>query len=383
LGGKSSEAMRILVQSIYFPPRAGGIENHVFYLCRELVRRGHEVEVVTGKTERGSPLTETVEGIRVVRQPMLGRNVVGWTTLAVTSLPLFLERSRSADILHAHTFQSALGPRIAARLHDKPLVVTIHSSHFLRLVRKPLWRRGFGFLLRGADRVLTTSEELAEGCRRAHPAVRVRPIVNGVDTGLFQPTSPSLPRKGGEKILLTTRRLVEKNGVEYLIRSMPMILAEEENVTLYLIGDGPLRGRLEALARDLGVADQTVFLGTIPNAEIAGYLSSADAVVIPSLVEATSISALEAMACEVPVAASRTGGLPEIVTEDTGVLFEKANPADLACNVLGLLRNERAGDLGRAGRARVVTDWSVERMAATHEDIYRDVVEGKKRNAAD
>ena len=95
--------MKVVVQSIYFPPRAGGIENHVFYLCRELVRRGHEVEVVTGRTEPNSPLRETLEGIRVVRHRMLGRNVAGWLALALTSLPTFLARSRGADVLHAPT----------------------------------------------------------------------------------------------------------------------------------------------------------------------------------------------------------------------------------------------------------------------------------------
>jgi len=373
--------MRILVQSIYFPPRAGGIENHVFYLSRELVRRGHRVEVITGKTEADSPLRETIEGIDVVRQRTLGRNLLGWTTLALTSLPLFLERSRTADVLHAHTFQSVIGPRIAARLHDKPLVVTIHSSHFLRLVRKPGWRQGLGFLLRGADRVLTTSEELAEGCRRAHRGVNVRPIVNGIDTNLFAPRDPVLPRRGGEKLLVATRRLVEKNGVEFLIRAMPMILAEE-NVRLFLIGDGPLRRDLEALAGDLGVSERTVFLGTIPNARIPGFLASADVVVIPSLIEATSISALEAMACEVPVAASRTGGLPEIITEDTGVLFERGNPADLARTVVALLRNEERAEMGRRGRRRVVADWSVQRMAEIHEEVYREVMEEKARGRA-
>jgi len=370
--------MRILVQSIYFPPRAGGIENHVYYLCRELVRRGHEVEVITTRTEPGSPLTETMDGIRVVRMRMPGRNVAGWIWSALCALPPVLAGARRADVLHAHTFQSAIGPGLAARLHGRPLVVTIHSSHFLRLVKKPAWRPLLGWILRGADRVLTTSEELADGCRLAYPGVRVRPIVNGVDTDRFRPTAPARARAEGERVLLTTRRLVEKNGVEFLIRAMPALVAEEPGIRLVLIGDGPLRSRLEGLASELGVAERTEFLGTVPNAGIPGYLSSADVFVIPSLVEATSISALEAMACEVPVAASRTGGLPEIVTEETGVLFEPGDPADLARSVLGLLRREDARTLGRQGRARVVEGWSIRHMADLHEALYREIADERR-----
>ena len=111
-----------------------------------------------------------------------------------------------------------------------------------------------------------------------------------------------------------------------------------------------------------------------------GLLSSAELAVFPSLMEATSVAALESMACELPVAASRVGGLPEIVDEEVGTLFEPANPGSLAKAVVALLENPRRAELGEAARERVVQRWTNERLVDRHLAIYEDLV--ARRRAA-
>jgi glycosyltransferase involved in cell wall biosynthesis len=105
-----------------------------------------------------------------------------------------------------------------------------------------------------------------------------------------------------------------------------------------------------------------------------GLLSSADLAVFPSLMEATSVAALESMACELPVAASRVGGLPEIVDEDVGILVEPADPSSLARGVLRLLESPRLAALGKAARDRVVARWTNDRLVERHVAVYEDVV---------
>src|SRR5690606_6564932 len=109
------------------------------------------------------------------------------------------------------------------------------------------------------------------------------------------------------------------------------------DVEAVLVGDGPERPKLESLAHSLGVADAVTFLGARPNVELPGLLASAEVAVFPSLMEATSVAALEAMSCGLPVAASRVGGLPEIVDETVGTLFEPADPESLAARLVALL----------------------------------------------
>jgi glycosyltransferase involved in cell wall biosynthesis len=164
--------------------------------------------------------------------------------------------------------------------------------------------------------------------------------------------------------------LFTKNGVEYFIRALPL-LAERVDIEALLVGDGPERGRLEALVRELGVEGRVRFLGARAHSEMAGLLASGELAVFPSLMEATSVAALECMACGVAVAASNVGGLPEIVDDTVGGLFSPADPADLARVVGDLLERGDLAELGRRARERVVARWSNERLADRHLEIYR------------
>ena len=105
-----------------------------------------------------------------------------------------------------------------------------------------------------------------------------------------------------------------------------------------------------------------------------GLLASADVAVIPSLMEATSVAALEAMSCERPVAASAVGGLPEIVDEEVGTLFRPADPAELAARVADLLGRSDLDEAGRRARARVIERWSLTRLAKRHVEIYETLL---------
>ncbi|HSL72656.1 MAG TPA: glycosyltransferase, partial [Longimicrobiales bacterium] len=90
--------------------------------------------------------------------------------------------------------------------------------------------------------------------------------------------------------------------------------------------------------------------------------------------EATSVAALEAMSCELPVAASNVGGLPELVDESVGTLFEPADPQSLAAGVISLARRSDRPEMGQRARQKVVQQWSLERLARRHQEIYRAVV---------
>jgi glycosyltransferase involved in cell wall biosynthesis len=208
--------------------------------------------------------------------------------------------------------------------------------------------------------------------------VRVEAVTNGVDTTFFQRTAATLPPPPeGRTRLVAPRRLFEKNGIEYLIRAVPTIL-QEADVEVVLIGDGPERTKLESLVAELGVQGRVAFLGSRPHADMPGLLSSADLAVIPSLMEATSVAALEAMACGLPVAASRVGGLPEIVDAQVGGLFEPAEPDALARCVIDLLQGDQRREMGARARARVVDRWSNDRLADRHVDVYEEVIDRRR-----
>jgi glycosyltransferase involved in cell wall biosynthesis len=377
--------MRLLIVSIYFPPRLGGIESHVDTLARGLARRGHEVEVVTLRTGPGDALRETPEPrLGITRVRSAGPNLAGWLLGGAAMFGPALRRTRWADVVHAHTMQSSPAGMGSARAGGVPLLLTIHESHFLRYAKKVLLRPFVRWSISGARLNLGTSEEICDLATRLAPHVPCRAVVNGVDVDHFQRVAPRLPRRSADEVvLLAARRLVIKNGVEYLVRAMPHIRRELPTAHLYLVGDGPLRASLQNLAGEFGVAGLITFLGPVPNHDMPGHYSSADIVIMPSLIEATSVAALEAMACEVPVAASRVGGLPEIVSEENGTLFESANPEALARAVVALYRAGDRAERGRRGRELVAGKWSLARLLDEHERYYRLIRTGLRGKALD
>jgi glycosyltransferase involved in cell wall biosynthesis len=366
-------SLRILMPSIYFPPRVGGIESHVYYLSRELARRGHSVGVVTTRTEKNSPWKENMDGIEVTRLPSFGKHFVGWLMSSLISVPRVLLSARKCDVIHCHTFAFALGGGSAKALFGAPLVVTVHSSHFLRMARRKAMRAALRSVLKGADALLSTSKEIDSVVGNLIPGARTIPIVNGIDTDTFKLQDALIRKSGDEFLIVCPRRLVEKNGVEFLIRALAH-LKGEVNARVHIAGDGPLRLALERLAGELNVRDQVVFMGSVDNNLMPAVYSSADLVVITSLIDATSIAALEAMACERVVAASRVGGLPEIIDDRVGLLFEPGSPEAIAETIKRVAHMEDTSAMGREARKRVEANWSISRITDIHEELYHELV---------
>jgi glycosyltransferase involved in cell wall biosynthesis len=369
--------MRILMHCVYFAPEVGGLESHIYYLCRGLVRRGHEVDALASRSLPGLPSLEVMEGVRVWRTWMPARNTAGWAAHAFCSVPRFAELARAADVLHAQDIAAVIPCLVARGATGAPVITTYHTSHFLRRAPSPFWRPIFERFLRAADHNLAASIEIAHVASSIAPGVPVEALTNGVETSLFRRVEPTLPPAAGRRRIVVPRRLFPKNGVDYAVRAVPEIAAQVD-VEVVVIGDGPERGSLERLAAELGVTDRVSFLGARPHADMPGLLSSAELAVFPSLMEATSVAALECMACELPVAASRVGGLPEIVGDDVGILFEPGDPHSLAQAVVTLLGSGRLTALGKAGREKVVARWSNDRLVDRHVAIYESLIARKQ-----
>jgi glycosyltransferase involved in cell wall biosynthesis len=365
-------ALRVLLQCLYYPPEVGGLESHVAGLAEGLARHGHYVDMLTSRSRPGAQKKERLGGVNVHRVWMPGKNPFGWMAHTAGTVPLHRRLTREADVVHAHTFASAVPAMIAGRHRRHPLVLTLHTSHFLMRAGVPRWRRMFARIIRSADYLLATSEEILGVALDIHPHPRSEVMTNAVDTDRFAPGDGS--EAGGRIRIIVPRRLFPKNGVEYFVRAMPLISAGLD-VEAHIVGDGPERERLKRLATELGVTDRIEFLGARPNDEMPDLLREANLAVIPSLMEATSIAALEAMSCALPVAASRVGGLPEIIDEGVGVLVEPKNPRALADAVVSLLMRSDLRELGREARRRVVANWSITRMVERHLEIYNGLLD--------
>ncbi len=358
------------MQCLYYPPEVGGLESHVAGLSEGLARRGHIVDMLTSRSQRGLAARERVAGVNIHRVWMPGKTPVGWMAHTVVSIPAYRRLARSAEVYHAHTFASAIPAMVTRHRYRRPLVLTLHTSHFLMRASQPRWRAVLKRIIGSADYLLATSEEIRNVALDLYPHPRSEVMTNAVDTERFAPAG--VARAAGRMRIIVPRRLYPKNGVEYFVRAMPLIAAAID-VEARIVGDGPERQRLTALAAELDVSDRVAFLGARPNAEMPELLRWADLAVIPSLMEATSIAALEAMSCGLPVAATAVGGLPEIIDEKVGTLFAPADPEALSVAVLAMLGRTDLEALGDAARRRVVSHWSMDRMVERHLEIYDEL----------
>jgi len=210
----------------------------------------------------------------------------------------------------------------------------------------------------------------------------VRVIYNGVDTSVFRPASAAdrttarralgLPEDA--VVLMAVGSLKSIKGVDVLLRAAAPVMAREPRARLVLVGDGPDRVMLEALANELGIAVRVSFLGI--RADVDTVLRAADALVLASRTEALPTVVLEAMATELPVIATRVGGVPEIVESDRSGLLVPAEDADALTRALERVVSDAAlrVTLGRRGRAIVEARFRVETMCESRSAYFEELL---------
>jgi glycosyltransferase involved in cell wall biosynthesis len=216
-----------------------------------------------------------------------------------------------------------------------------------------------------------------EGC----PWSKIRVIPNGVDVEKFHPAvanaelRQSLGIRPDAKVAGIVAALRPEKNHELFLRAAAAVRQNMPNAEFLIVGDGPRRIELEKLAAELSIADAVHFVGT--RADIPEMLGLMDVFVLSSHCEANPVSILEAMACEKPVVATRVGSVPETVHDGaTGYLVSPNDVEQTAARIRELLENpERATMFGRAGRIKIIGEWSIDGMVRGYmellEEIYR------------
>lgn len=376
--------MRVVMLSNSFPPEIGGIQEHVSNLAQTLARQGHQLKIVTVRRNKSERVRDTFAGLNVIRVPQLNLPKTLTTQyLAITTALLIAMRLRGqADVVHYHTFWP---DAFTAFVVNKfvPTIYTAHESRFLLMAEQPQSRRWLKLALRPFQGILAPSTELLEVTRQLGVSSEKSAfIANAVDARKFRPdvTGETVRARYGVPmdhcLILCPRRLVPKNGLEFLIESLPLIRRRFSAVSVLIAGDGPERERLEARVRELDLQDSVVFAGSQDNNDLPEFYGAADIVAIPSLKEATSIAGLEAMASACAVVATNVGGLPEIIEDGvSGLLVPRGDPEALAQAIARLIETpELRTQLGLAARARVEQKFTWEQVASETTRAYERAI---------
>ncbi len=360
----------------------GGLERLVIGLIQAARRGGHRVTVVC--VERpGRLAAEAVAAGAVVVS--LGKPY-GRHPAVVDRAAAVLSDLRP-DVVHTHQIGAAWYLGQAARRLDPPVPV-VHTEHgHLASERGGWWRTVKARLLvrsaaRFVDRFCCVSGEIAAAVARWRtvPRAKVEVVPNGIPTDRPADLPPpeavrrSLGIPAGAPVVGTVGRLAEVKRQDLLIQATARLRDRFPDVRLVLVGDGPERQRLEALAAELNLSNRVHFAGYQPRPE--QFLQVMDAFCLSSRTEGFPVSLLEAWQAGVPAVCSAVGGIPAVVTHgENGLLVPFGDEGALADALARFLGDRGLRDrLGREGQRAVRERYSIERMASGYEDRYRSLL---------
>lgn len=272
------------------------------------------------------------------------------------------------DLVHAHV---AVWAGVAASYLPLPYILTEHWTGYreglLSPWQEPLVRRAF----RKAQARLAVSSTLARDIEPYTHGLPVEIVPNVVDTEFFAPAVSRLAPLPFR--LVTVAILEQRKRIDLIIRALAYLVRNGQNMVLDIGGDGPERRVLEQLARDLGVTDRVTFLGPLSREQVRRAMQGAHLFVLPSEYETFGIVYIEAMACGLPVIATRCGGPEGFVTPDVGCLVPQSDEIALATAIHDVFVNYHRFD-GNKIRSYVVRRFGSDAVAKKLITIYERVV---------
>lgn len=357
----------------------------------ELAKRGHEVHFVSYAPPMRLDDGQCRERIHFHAVDMLSYPLFEYPpyTDALASKLYEVATAENLDVIHVHyaiphSVSAYLAREMLKPTRYVPVVTTLHGTDITLVGRDRSFLPITRFGIEQSDAVTAISNYLRDATHETFcTGCDIRVIYNFIDSDYYRRVPSEDVRRsiapGGEKIILhvSTFRPIKRIGdcVEVLAR---MKQREEGSRSrfgskLVMCGDGPERADAEALAARLGVAESVQFVGKQPQSRIREYLSVADLLLLPSQSESFGLTALEAMACEVPVIATRVGGIPEVVEDGgCGHLFEVGDVDGMANAALRVLTSEAERKrLGARGRQIAISRFKTDEIIPQYEDLYR------------
>lgn len=364
--------MRI-VHVISTPGGLGGAERVLAAIAQGTEARGWDQMVLNpfADSREGSELKELLPDV-----PFMSKRCPHiWSIPRLMQWAYGVMKSFQPDIVHAHLFH-ALALMAAVPVSSGSLMATHHHGNVSSLRGRTIRPHIDRWAVRRYERVIAVSGAVAsyleEQVSASPPTIEV--IRNGW-TG-----DPEERRSHDQAYrLICVGNFRYEKGHSTLLKGFAQVARDESRLQLLLVGDGPLRSNLEAEAAELGVSDRVKFEGMV--ADIWPYLARSDVFVLPSLYEPLGIAAMEAMAAGLPVIATATGGLVELVQEGiTGYLVPPGDPESLALKIRHLLND---GSLRRAmgERAREESvEMTMEKTVEAYLDLYVRLAEDHRRD---
>jgi len=275
----------------------------------------------------------------------------------------------SIKVIHAHwLIPNAFIAVLYKMVFNKKIkiITTIHGSDFWGL-NNVLGKKIKRFSLKYIDILTVVSNELKKALHKFGYKKEIYVYPMGVDTSLFSPDKKKIELKSNFNIehffLLFVGSIVETKGINYLIEAMPLVIDKLPNTKLLVIGDGILKPKMIELSRQLNIANNVMFIGSIPHIDLPVYFATADLFVLPSLSEGFGLVIAEALSCSTLTVSSNLKPINDIITDnETGFYFERLDTNVISRKIIEILNNkDNLKNIGIQGRKHIVLnfDWSI------------------------
>jgi glycosyltransferase involved in cell wall biosynthesis len=372
--------------------RFGGVASVVGHLATRLEKLGHRVIFLyPGNPEKATARTTAwgMSGYEIkLRPPFISGRPLKSLLAFLVFFPLTMYRLLSLVRTHGIQIVNIHYPvdafvyfAVLRRLVSIRLVLSVHGADLFPDGRP--WRRyprSLGLLISAADALVAPSRAFLDDTLGVFPAAARKAVVvhNGVDLDELQRSDGTMATEQWKPYILCIAAHNEKKAIDVLLKAFARLMSGPRGLRLLLVGDGPLRPQLEALARSLGLEDRVAFLGSRERADVARLLQDCTLLVLPSRSEPFGIVVAEALACRKPVVASAVGGIPEIIESGrTGVLVEPDDPDALAEALARVLESEALREsIAEAGHRRVRDQFGCDAMSARYVQVYAGLLAG-------
>lgn len=379
--------MTLRVARILGRPNVGGPTRTALLLARQLKSAGMETLLLVGESGPGEgDLLVGVTDVEIRRIPGMVRRPGPADLRVVRRLRRELGEFRP-DLVHTHAAKAGAVGRLAARsLVPRPKLVHTFHGHVLdgyfSSLRSSVYRLMERRLARVTDQLLAVSPQVADelaGRHRVASRDAFQVILNGIDLSPYAPADAGSRRAARQRLgvgdesrcLLVPARLVAIKGHDLLLLAVDRLPTSCLPLEVHLLGDGPLRQRLESSCRS--PRDGVVYRFHGFRDDLPSVLPAADVVVLPSRKEGLPQALIEAMATGLPVVATAVGGVPDLVESGVGgLLTSPGDPSSLAFAIARILEDlELSRRLGLAGRERAIRLHGAEQMVVAHQELYQ------------